>query len=173
MNITAKEVKKMLKEHGFETKKIRVRVEHFGYGSMSINVKLMDVTLDYSAIDKLLRSTYQEIRQDEHVQGEYLEGCNMYVRCSYDEDVFEQAIEEMYPRAKKIYADLESQNTYNGKTIFENDKIKAVAFFKNKVITIMSKANKSGAYPKHLFHSCNDLAETLVLLENGQPFGAI
>lgn len=170
MTVSAKEVKKMLKEKGFDTRKIRVRVEHFGYGSKSINIRLMDITLNLQEIDKIACREYQEVREDEHVQGEYLEGCNTYVRCSYDDDIWDLAKENMYPRAEKIYLELEEQDTHNGFDIFENDQFRAVAFFKNRVITLMSKTNESGFYRRHLFNSIDDMAEALVILENGQTF---
>ncbi|MGG5373374.1 hypothetical protein [Enterococcus sp. AZ196] len=170
MTVSAKEVKKVLKENGFDTRKIRIRVEHFGYGSMSITVRLMDVSLDLSKIDTILCKEYREVREDENVQGEYLEGCNTYVRCSYDEDVFELEKENMYPRAEKIYLELEEQDTYNGFDIFENDQFRAVAFIKDKVITLMSKTNEPGFYPRHMLNSIDDMAEALVILENGQTF---
>ncbi|MGX2947095.1 hypothetical protein [Enterococcus alishanensis] len=40
METNAKEVKRYLKSKGIDTKNVRCRVEHFGYGSMSINVTL-------------------------------------------------------------------------------------------------------------------------------------
>lgn len=170
MTVTAKEVKKMLKEKGFDTRKIRVRVEHFGYGNESINIKLMDMALNLQEIDALACREYREVRQDEHVQGEYLEGCNTYVRCYYDEDVWDLAKENMYPKAEKIYLELEGRNTYNGFDIFENDQFRAVAFFKDKVITLMSKTNEPRFYRRHLLNSIDDMAEALVILESGQTF---
>lgn len=170
MTVTAKEVKKMLKEKGFDTRKIRVRVEHFGYGSESINIRLMDITLNLQKIDDLVCREYREVRQDEHVQGEYLEGCNTYVRCNYDEDVFDLAKEYMYPRAKKIYLELEEKDSNNGLDIFENDQFSAVAFFKDRVITLMSKTNEPGFYRRHMLNSIDDMTEALVILESGQTF---
>lgn len=170
MDVTAKEVKRMLKENGFDTRKIRVRVEHFGYGSESINIKLMDVALNLQEINSLACRTYREVRKDEYVQGEYFEGCNTYVRCWYDEDVFEQAKQERYSRAEKLYSELEEQNSYNGVAIFENDRFQAIAFFKDKVIRLVSKTKELNLYPRHRLHSVDDLADALVLLENGQIF---
>lgn len=170
MTVSAKEVKKMLKENGFDTRKIRVRVEHFGYGSESINIKLMDVALNLQEIKALACRTYREVRRDEHVQGEYFEGCNTYVRCWYDEDVFEQAKQEMFSRAEKVYSELEEQGANNGLDIFENDRFRAVAFYKDKVIRLMSKTNELNLYPRHVLHSVDDLADAFVLLENGQIF---
>ena len=45
MRINGRQVKAFLKESGFETKAIKVRVNHWGYGDTYIDVDLFDLNL--------------------------------------------------------------------------------------------------------------------------------
>ncbi|MDT2432217.1 hypothetical protein [Enterococcus avium] len=172
MTLSAKEVKTLLKEHGISVRHIRVRVESVGYGSLSIRIRLLDIALDCQRIETIVRREYQEIREDEHVQGEYLQGCNTYVQCQYDYDVFDQAVEALYPRAKELYAYLETQNGYQGIEIFENEDVQALAFYKDHLISLKNKKDSTVFYRNRAFYSEHDLAEILVTLEHGHIFGA-
>ncbi|WP_301399225.1 hypothetical protein, partial [Enterococcus spodopteracolus] len=86
-----------------------------------------------------IQKQWGSIRYDEKVQGEILEGCNTYVFCEYEEEVLEQAIKEKYDQAETIYRHLEQLDTYNGEQIFETESVRAVAFFKDKLISLMMK----------------------------------
>lgn len=172
MNITVNTIKKYLKENGYDTKNIRVRVKYVGYGSTSISITILDLTLNAEEIERVVRKEFGSIRYDEHVQGEILEGCNTYVNCAYDYDVLERAIQEKYKTAEKIYNELKKQNTYNGIEIYENRKITAFAFFKDRSIVLMNKNKESSMrYRNHVLNNKYDLASALVTLENIGHFG--
>lgn len=172
MKTTANTVKKYLKENGYETKNIRVRVEYVGYGSMSISITLLDLTLESQKIVNLVKKGFGSVRYDEHVEGEILSGCNTYVSCKYDYDVLENAIEEKYSSAEEIYTMLEEKNTYDGIEIYENQTIRAIAFFKDKSVVLMNKNKESFTrYHRHILNSAYDLANALVTLENIGHFG--
>ncbi|MGX2947014.1 hypothetical protein [Enterococcus alishanensis] len=167
METNAKEVKRYLKSRGIDTKNVRCRVEHFGYGSMSINVTLKDITLDIFKINELLQKEYSDIRYDEHVQGEILEGCNTYVYCNFDDEVIFAERKKQRPKAEKIYAELEKEDSYNGQTFFENEEIEAIAFFKDNRIHLRNKHGNTAPKPPRLLYSPSDIEKLLVFLENG------
>lgn len=172
MKTTAKEIKRDLKEKGFNTKNIRVRVEYIGYGSESITITLKDVSLNRLEIENAVSRSFGNIRYDEHVQGEILEGCNTYVTCKYDYDTLQLAIDEKMEQAQEIYSKLEELNTYSGQDFFENDDIRAIAFFKDKSIALMNKDKENTTrYQSHVLYSPHDLANALVFLENIGHFG--
>lgn len=174
MEITANNIKRSLREQGINTKNVRIRVEMVGYGSTSIRVKLHDLTLETEMIRYEIQKQWGSIRYDEKVQGEILEGCNTYVFCEYEEEVLEQAIEEKYEQAEAIYRHLEQLDTYNGEQIFETESVRAVAFFKDQSISLMTKDRSSSTrYRRHSMNSVYDLAHALVLLERIGHFGKL
>lgn len=174
MEITAVNIKKSLREQGIDTKKVRIRVEMVGYGSTSIKVTLHDLTLETGKVRHEIQKRWGSIRYDEKVQGEILEGCNTYVFCDYDDDVIEQAIQARYAQAEAIYQQLEQLDTYDGEQIFETETMRAVAFFKDKSISLMMKDRSSAIqYRRHTLNSVYDLALALVFLETIGHFGKL
>nr|WP_226397216.1 hypothetical protein [Enterococcus casseliflavus] len=174
MEINAVNIKKSLREQGIDTKKVRIRVEMVGYGSTSIKVKLHDLSLETEIVRHEIQKRWGSIRYDEKVQGEILEGCNTYVFCDYDDDVIEQEIQARYSQAEFIYQHLEQLDTHDGEQIFETETMNAVAFFKNKTISLMMKDRSSAIqYRKHTLNSVYDLAHALVFLETIGHFGKL
>lgn len=140
MTLSAKEVKTLLKEHGISVRHIRVRVESVGYGSLSIRIRLLDIALDCQRIETIVRREYQEIREDEHVQGEYLQGCNTYVQCQYDYDVFGIKQWKLFTHEQKSFTPIwKRKNGYQGIEIFENEDVQALAFYKDHLISLKNK----------------------------------
>lgn len=158
MEIKGIDVKNHLKEQGYETKKISVRVTYSGYGSISIKITLKDLKLNRAELDNVVSKKYKNIRYDEHVQGEILEGCNTFVNCEYDYDLLEAAINKQLPKAKKIYSNLQMNASNLGTIIFENETIKATAFYKDEIVYISSKSGERNKRIGHYLTSEYDLA---------------
>ncbi|MDR2276360.1 MAG: hypothetical protein LBE23_00780 [Vagococcus sp.] len=172
MEIKGTTIKKELRELGHNTKKISVRVSHHGYGNTTIDVEIKDLSVDLRAVDKYLNQKYREIRYDEHVQGEILEGCNTFVRCNYEYDMFRNAVKANLPKAKKLIAEFEAEDTYSGIEFFENDHFKAYAFYKDKLISVHSKDEEdNNIYRRHVFYNEHDLARALLILDLYGNFG--
>lgn len=172
MEIKGTYIKKQLKEQGHDTKKISVRVNYVGYGSTSINVTIKDISVDIRAIESFLIKEYREIRYDEHVQGEILDGCNTFVFCDYDFDMFNNEVEKQLPLAEQLIEDFKKEDTYYGIDFFETDCFKAIAFYKDKLISIKSKDTEdTNHYRRHIFSNEYDLAKVLVTLNRYGNFG--
>ena len=172
MEITGNTIKKDLRLQGFNTKKISASVRHFGYGDSTITVEVKDFSIDIRALEKYLNKKYRDIRYDEHVQGEILQGCNTYVNVKYESDLYHDTIDSKLEEAEKLYKEMEAQDTYYGIPFFENDSFKAHAFIKDKIISVSSKdENDNNIYRRHVLYNAYNLAEALVQLEIYGNFG--
>lgn len=128
MEIKGIDVKNYLKEQGYETKKISIRVTYSGYGSISITITLKDLKLNRAELDNVVSKKYKNIRYDEHVQGEILEGCNTFVNCEYDYDLLEAAINKQLPKAKKIYSNLQMNGSNLGTVPSKRERMELDSF---------------------------------------------
>lgn len=172
MEITGNTIKKELRTQGFDTKKISASVKHFGYGDTSITIRIKDLSISLIAIEQFIKQKYQEIRYDEYIQGEILQGCNTYVNCSYDYEVFETAVDNKMNEATELFRQLEKEDTYNGILIKETEDIKVYAFLKSQFISCHSKKNNSDCfYNKHCLFNKRDLAHALVKIDIEGHFG--
>lgn len=77
-------------------------------------------------------------------------------------------------QAEAIYKQLEQLDTYDGEQIFETETMRAVAFFKDKSISLMMKDRYSAIqYRRHTLNSVYDLVHVLVFFETIGHFGKL
>lgn len=176
MEMTGNQIKKQLREKGFDTKKISVRVEYIGYGSTKISCTIKDLSVKAKEVETFLKEEFLEIRRDEHVQGEYLEGCNTYVSCEYDYDIYENAIEERLVKATEIENIMRNQDKkdYSGIQIFENEKVEILAFSKERFLRVWKKDKTDDSWYRSVsIETTYQIARALVNLDIYGHFGLI
>lgn len=128
MKLNARQIKTFLKEAGFETKGIRVRVEHMGYSDTYIKVKLFDLNLPLRKIQEILKEQYEDIRR--YHDGEILQGCNSFVMVTYDWETQHQEIEAKMEEAQELLDSLSQYNCHEGQgEIFKEDEEKVIYIY--------------------------------------------
>lgn len=128
MRINGRQVKAFLKESGFETKAIKVRVNHWGYGDTYIKVDLLDLNLPIKKIQTTLAKQYRDVSYD--IDGEVLQGGNTFVSVSYDWDIKEEAIEAKMEEAQELLDSLSQYDCHEGQgEIFKEDEEKAIYIY--------------------------------------------
>lgn len=136
MELNARKVKAFLKESGFETKRIRVRVKHMGYSDTYIKVKLFDLNLPLRKIQEILKDQYEDIRR--YHDGEILQGCNSFVIVTYDWEVQHEAIEAKMEEAQELLDSLAQYDCHGGQgELFKEDDEKEIYIFPvDKTMTV-------------------------------------
>lgn len=84
----SKEIKKMLKENGIDTKYVSIKHRYCGY-SESYDITIKSVDVDINEVEKLIKS-FEQYERDERT-GEILEGGNTYIIVQYDYNTLEEA----------------------------------------------------------------------------------
>lgn len=164
MRINGRQVKAFLKESGFETKAIKVRVNHWGYGDTYIKVDLLDLNLPIKKIQTTLAKQYRDVSYD--IDGEVLQGGNTFVSVSYDWDIKEEAIEAKMEEAQELLDSLSQYNCHEGQgEIFKEDDEKVIYIYPvDKRMTV----RRNGEI-RSIWYDVSDLykmAEFLVILEH-------
>lgn len=128
MRINGRQVKAFLKEAGFETKAIKVRVNHWGYGDTYIDVDLFDLNLPIKKIQTTLAEQYSNVSYD--IDGEVLQGGNTFVIVSYDWETQHEAIEAKMEEAQELLDSLSQYDCHEGQgEIFKEDEEKAIYIY--------------------------------------------
>jgi len=164
MRINGRQVKAFLKEAGFETKGIRVRVNHWGYGDTYIQVNLLDLNLPIKKIQTTLAEQYSNVSYD--IDGEVLQGGNTFVSVSYDWDIKEEAIKAKMEEAQELLDSLSQYNCHEGQgEIFKEDEEKVIYIYPvDKRMTV----RRNGEI-RSIWYDVSDsykMAEFLVTLEH-------
>lgn len=164
MKLNARQIKTFLKEAGFETKGIRVRVNHWGYGDTYIQVNLLDLNLPIKKIQTTLAEQYSNVSYD--IDGEVLQGGNTFVSVSYDWDIKEEAIKAKMEEAQELLDSLSQYNCHEGQgEIFKEDEEKVIYIYPvDKRMTV----RRNGEI-RSIWYDVSDLykmAEFLVILEH-------
>lgn len=164
MELNARQVKAFLKESGFETKRVRVRVEHMGYGDTYIKVKLFDLNIPLRKIQEILKDQYEDIRR--YHDGEILQGCNSFVIVTYDWESQHEAIEAKMEEARELLDSLPQYDCHEGQgELFKEDEEKTIYIFPvDKTMTVRRTGEN---HP--LWYDVSDsykMAEFLVILEH-------
>ena len=73
-------IRKTLKESGFTSKDLSVRVRAALYDT-SVNITIKNPLVRISEVEEIVKR-FSEVDYDEH-SGEILAGCNVYVHCQY------------------------------------------------------------------------------------------
>ena len=135
-------IKAELKKAGYGTKQVSIRSRYCGY-SDATDITVKDLNCNIEKIRKICEK-FEKIDYDKY-SGEILAGGNTYISVQWDWKVIHNATEEKVAEAEKIV-----NETKNGTTLFENDKIKLVLCYDEN---------------RDLY----DIAE----FKNGENFGAI
>lgn len=164
MKLNARQVKAFLKESGFETKGIRVRVEHMGYSDTYIKVKLFDLNLPLRKIQELLKDQYEDIRR--YHDGEILQGCNSFVIVTYDWETQHEAIEAKKEEAQELLDSLPQYDCHGGQgKLFKEDDEKEIYIFPvDKTMTV-----RQNGEIRPIWYDVSDsykMAKFLVVLEH-------
>lgn len=164
MKLNARQIKAFLKEAGFETKGIRVRVNHWGYGDTYIQVNLLDLNLPIKKIQTTLAEQYSNVSYD--IDGEVLQGGNTFVSVSYDWDIKEEAIKAKMEEAQELLDSLSQYNCHEGQgEIFKEDEEKVIYIYPvDKRMTV----RRNGEI-RSIWYDVSDsykMAEFLVTLEH-------
>lgn len=164
MALLAARASSSLKEAGYETKGIRVRVNHWGYGDTYIQVNLLDLNLPIKKIQTTLAEQYSNVSYD--IDGEVLQGGNTFVTVSYDWETQHQAIKAKMEEAQELLDSLSQYNCHEGQgEIFKEDDEKVIYIYPvDKRMTV----RRNGEI-RSIWYDVSDLykmAEFLVILEH-------
>lgn len=109
-------IRKTLKESGFTSKDVSVRVRSALYDT-SVSITVKNPTVRLSEVENIVKK-FSEVEYDEHSQ-EVLAGCNVYVHCQYEYGIFKEASQALLPIAEMV---LSNKEKYSGHAIADNDK---------------------------------------------------
>lgn len=123
--LTGNAIKKYLREQGFDTKKISASVSYPGYET-SICIIVKDKNLNAVAIEREIKNKFGYIRRDE-INGEILQGANVFVECRYDYDLLEEVIENKMIELEELYEFIRREFDGAGIEVFSNDNFKVLA----------------------------------------------
>lgn len=162
MRINGRQVKSFLKEAGFETKAIKVRVNH--WGDTYIDVDLLDLNLPIKKIRTTLGEKYSDVSY--YHDGEVLQGGNTFVSVSYDWDIKEEAIEAKMEEAQELLDSLSQYDCCEGQgEMFKEDDEKLIYIYPvDKKMTV----RRNGEIHSLWYDISNSykMAEFLVILEH-------
>lgn len=100
--MNAREIKKVLKEQGFNPKDFSVSVRYCTY-DMAVTVTIKNPYVNKSEVKKILQR-FEEIDYDEYT-GEILAGGNTYVHVMYDYGIFDEVCREWTATAIGVMRD--------------------------------------------------------------------
>ena len=109
-------IRKDLKQHGFTSKDVSVKVRDVLYDT-SVNITIKNPLVRESDIENVTKK-YSKIDYDERSM-EILAGCNIYVHCEYAYGIFDDVAAPLIPIAEKVF----NNERYDGQKIAENEKI--------------------------------------------------
>lgn len=160
-------IRKNLKENGYTTKDVSVRVKSSLYDT-SVNITVKNPLVRLSEVEKIVKK-FEEIDFDEH-SGEILAGCNVYVHCQYEFGIFRSVTLELIPVAEKVLAN----EKYSGRAIAKNRAGKEVHIMhlngvKWALAEFEKEGGKCGSFNYYVF-TAQDLAIAMWRFRN---FGTI
>lgn len=109
-------IRKDLKEHGFASKDIAVKVRNALYDT-AVDITIKNPLVKQSEVEDIVKK-YRNVDYDPHSM-EILAGCNTYVHCQYAYGIFDEVAAPLIPIAEKVF----NNEKYNGRKIAENGKI--------------------------------------------------
>lgn len=127
----SKDIKKLLKEKGFDTKKISVKHRYCGY-SESFDITIKDINININEIENIIKSL-EYYERDERT-GEILEGGNTYIFTQYDFDTIKEANEKYNQKIIDIIEKELSTRTIEEKTSWNNGDCNPVISLTDKII---------------------------------------
>lgn len=155
-------VRKTLKEHGFTSKDVSVRVSTALYDT-AVSVTVKNPLVRLSEVEAVAR-TFSEVEYDERSM-EILAGCNVYVHCQYECGIFNDVIAPLLSIAENVL----NNEKYDGRKIAENDKTEVHIIKINNVESRLyeyQKDKKHQAPESYILHFAGDLAVAMWRFKN-------
>lgn len=106
-------IRKELKENGFTSKDVSVRVRASLYDT-AVNITVKNPLVRLSEVKKIAKK-FSEVEYDERTM-EILAGCNVYVHCQYEYGIFNDVAAPLVPAARSVFG----SEKWNGRKIAEN-----------------------------------------------------
>lgn len=107
-------IRKELKENGFTSKDVSVRVRPSLYDT-AVDITVKNPLVRLSEVEKIVKK-FSEVEYDERTM-EILAGCNVYVRCQYEYGIFNDVSAPLVPAARSVFG----SEKWNGRKIAENE----------------------------------------------------
>lgn len=107
-------IRKELKENGFTSKDVSVRVRAALYNT-AVDITVKNPLVRLSAVEKVAKK-FSEVEYDERTM-EILAGCNVYVHCQYEYGIFDDVSAPLVPAASSVF----NSEKWNGRKIAENE----------------------------------------------------
>lgn len=107
-------IRKELKENGFTSKDVSVRVRASLYDT-AVDITVKNPLIRLSAVEKVGKK-FSEVEYDERTM-EILSGCNVYVHCQYEYGIFDDVSAPLVPAARSVF----NSEKWNGRKIAENE----------------------------------------------------
>ncbi len=155
-------IRKELKENGFTSKDVSVRVRSALYDT-AVDVTVKNPLVRLSEVEKVTKK-FSEVEHDAHTM-EILAGCNVYVHCQYECGIFNDVIAPLLPIAEKVL----NNEKYDGRKIAENDKTEVHIIKINPVESHLyeyQKGKKHHAPQSYILHFAGDLAVAMWRYKN-------
>ncbi len=156
-------VRKTLKEHGFTSKDVSVRVSTALYDT-AVSVTVKNPLVRLSEVEAVAR-TFSEVEYDERSM-EILAGCNVYVHCQYECGIFDDIAEELLPVAKEVF----NNEKWDGRKIAKNEKVEVDIVKINECESRLYEFDKEeqikGYVKGYIIRSAKDLAVAMWRFKN-------
>lgn len=158
-------IRKTLKESGFTSKAVSVRVRAALYDT-SVNITIKNPLVRISEVEEIVKR-FSEVDYDEH-SGEILAGCNVYVHCQYEYGIFKEAAADLLPVAEMV---LNNKEKYSGHAIADNKgKSVHIIYYQGVQWTLVEfEKDKNVTYkyrPTYWINSAMDLAIAMWRFKN-------
>lgn len=156
-------IRKELKENGFTSKDVSVRVTTALYDT-AVSVTVKNPLVRLSEVEAVAR-TFSEVEYDERSM-EILAGCNVYVHCQYECGIFDDIAEELLPVAKEVF----NNEKWDGRKIAKNEKVEVDIVKINECESRLYEFDKEeqikGYVKGYIIRSAKDLAVAMWRFKN-------
>lgn len=155
-------IRKELKENGFTSKDVSVRVRSALYDT-AVDVTVKNPLVRLSEVEAVTKK-FSEVEYDERTM-EILAGCNVYVHCQYEYGIFNDVIAPLLPIAEKVL----NNEKYDGRKIAENEKTEVHIIKINSIESRLyeyQKDKKQQAPQSYILHFAGDLAVAMWRYKN-------
>lgn len=154
-------IRKALKEAGFASKDVSVRVKDCGY-STSVDLTIKNPLIRYTEVEEVAER-FNSYERDEKT-GEILEGGNTYIFLGYENGLLAEVAEPLLETAQMVL----SSGKYDGRIIAKNgaNSVSLCKYDKNEW-TISETDGSTGTYkPTYWIRCAYDLAVAMWRFEN-------
>ena len=156
-------IRKELKENGFTSKDVSVRVRSALYDT-AVDVTVKNPLVRLSEVEKVTNK-FSEVEYDTHAM-EILAGCNVYVHCQYEYGIFNDVIAPLLPIAENVF----NNEKYDGRKIAENNNTEIHMIKMNdcesRLYEFDKKEKQHNAINGYVIKSANSLAVAMWRYKN-------